>query len=153
MTMNTGLARALRRFASGSAVMLMILGGVHEMIFNADPELPPRDVDRIVVTSPEGRSHEITDPARVAGIVRLVRAHGDDGVRPRYLGPNLRGWEMAFHRGAERPRHALWRDHMLIIPSGENTALIVIGAGDVAEFRRLLRAEAHPPPSAEGDRE
>ena len=141
MTMNAGIARVLRRFAGGVAIMLGIVTGLHEMIYNADPDLPPRNADRVVVTSPEGRAHEITDPARVGRIAGLVRAYGNEGVRPRHFGHNLRVWEIAFHRGAERPRYALWRGTMLIIPSGENTALISIGAGDAAELGQLLGVE------------
>ncbi|HYW11186.1 MAG TPA: hypothetical protein VE871_04490, partial [Longimicrobium sp.] len=92
------------------------------------------------VTSPEGSSYEITDPARVARIVRLFRAHGNNGMRPRHHGYDMREWwSMSLHRAAEPPRHAWLAGPTLIIPSGENTAIIAIGARDEAGFRRLLR--------------
>jgi hypothetical protein len=147
MTMNTGLARALRRFAGGVAIMLAGLTGMHHRLY-ATIRVPPAHVDRVVVTSPEGRSHEITDPAAVAGIVRSLRSLPDHALRiPDRIcfNPNLRFWRVAFYRGAEDHDAIGLHDQVIFA----QRAVIRMSTEEALDLHRLLRAGANPAPSAE----
>ena len=148
MTMNTGIARALRRFGAGVSIILAGLAVFDHRLFT-EIQLPPAGVDRVVVTSPDGRSHEITDRAAVARIVQRIRSHGTRAARipgTIHFNPGLRFWNVAFHRGTEDQGGFLLTDQ-LILTQG---ALIGISAGESRDLHRLLRA-ASPAPSAKGD--
>lgn len=137
MTMNTGLARALRRFGAVSVMMLAGQAGVHDLLF-ADPELPSRCVDRVVVTVDDGRPREITDPAAVRRIVRLVRSRGDDQIRTRQLclAP---GMNVTFFRGTEPRGGIALSGGTFRVPARYDDVVIVLDPSDAAELHRLLR--------------
>lgn len=147
MTMNTGIARALRRFAGGVAIMLAALTGMHHRLY-AGIRVPPADVDRVVVTSPDGTSHQITDRAAVARIVRQIRSMRDQGLRISgriCFNPNMRPWSVTFYRGTEE--HVGFGLHdQLIFSQG---ALIGLSPEKALDLHRLLRAGT----SAEASRE
>ena len=158
MTMNTGLARALRRLVGGVAIMLAGMEGIHHLLY-AQIELPPADVDRIVVASLPSRPHEITDRATVARIVRLFRSYGDRAV-PVRLGynPYWQVWSVTFHRGTEQHGWFLLDGQAVFAPgqtAWNSTTETVIGISteDALDLHRLLRAGPHPPLSALGDLE
>ncbi len=147
MTMNTGIARALRRFAGGAAIMVTALTGMHHRLF-ADVEFVPAGVDRIVVTSPRGYVHEITDPARVAQVVRFIRSrqHSARLPDPRHHAsfppPNTR---VDLYRATEAQRSIWFRAPVIAVMDQTMVeAAFGISAGDAAEFRRLLSAPDAP---------
>ncbi len=146
--MNTGIARALRRFVGGSAIMLAGLAGVHHRLF-ADIQVPPADVDRVVVTSPEGQSHEITDRASVAGIVRLVRSLGDQALRVpdnAPYAPCMRAWNVELYRGTEHHDGFLLNSQLIFMQG----AYVGINAGEALDLHRLLRVGTSLAPSVQG---
>jgi hypothetical protein len=148
MTMNAGIARALRRFGAGVSVILAGLTVSDHLLFT-EIQVPPADVDRVVVTSPAGRSHEITHRATVAGIVHLVRSRGTRAARipgTIHFDPGLRFWSVAFHRGTGDPEGFLLTDQ-LILTQG---ALIGISANESLDLHRLLGAAASPAPVRRG---
>jgi hypothetical protein len=149
MTMNEGIARALRRFGAGVSIIVAGLTVFDHRLFT-DIQLPPADVDRVVVTSPAGRSHEITDRATVARIVQRVRSCGTRAARipaTIHFNPQLRFWSVELHRGTEDPEGFLLTDQ-LILTQG---ALIGISAEESLDLHRLLGATESPAPSAEED--
>lgn len=148
MTMNAGIARALRRFAGGVAIMLALLSGMHARLY-AEIQVPPEDVDRIVVTSPEGRSHEITDRAAVAEIVRQVRSLRNRALRitDRVCFFGIQLWRVGFYRGA-KDRDGILLHNQLIITQG---AHIGLSTEEALDLHRLLGTGGDPSPSAEGD--
>jgi hypothetical protein len=149
MMMNAAIARALRRFVGGSAIMLAGLTGIRHWIF-AEIQVPPADVDRVVVTSPDQRSHEITDPAAVARIVRHVRSLLDRALPiPDRTGfnPELRIWYVALHRETEAPDE-IGLMNQVIFTQG---TMFGVSTKDALDLHRLLRAEAAPVPSTEGE--
>jgi hypothetical protein len=155
MTMNTGIARAVRRLVGASAIMLSVLAGIHRLLY-VQIDLPPANVDRIVVTSPSGRSHEITDRATVAQVVRLFRSQGGHAV-PVRLGynPYWRVWAVAFHRGTEHHgRFTLTGQaifaHGVLARNSTGEAVIRIGTEEALDLHRLLRAGTSLAPSAQG---
>ncbi len=151
MTMNAGLARALRRFGTGVSIILAGLTVFDHRLFT-EIQLPPADVARVVVTSPAGRSHEITDRATVARIVQRVRSCGTRAARiptTIHFNPQLRFWSVELHRGAEDPKGFLLTDQ-LILTQG---ALIGLSVKESLDLHRLLGAAESPASSAVGDRE
>ncbi len=149
MTMNTGIARALRRFVGASAIMIAGLTGIRHWI-SVEIQLPPAGVDRVVVRSPEGTSHEITDRAEVARIVRQVRSLMARAlpVADRIGNPTMRVWGVAFHRGAEA-HDEIGVANYAILAQG---AIFLISPEQLLDLRRLLGAEESPASPAEGDR-
>ncbi len=157
--MNTGIARALRRFVGGAAIMLAGLEGMHRLLY-VQVELPPADVDRIVVASLPGRPHEITDRATVARAVRLFRSYGDRSVPVRLgFNPNWQPWHVTFHRGTEQHGRFLLDGQAVFArgapawKNGTGETVIGISTEDALELHRLLRAGPHPTLPAQGDRE
>lgn len=137
--MNTGLARALRRFFSSSTLLAVALAGASEMLF-AEPELPSADVDRVIVRDQDGRRHEITDRAAVARLARFVRERGGWGVA---LPPTVcwfaapdSAMEAQFYRGGELRGWIGQQDQTLVL-AGE--AYVLMNAEEMAEIRRLMR--------------
>jgi hypothetical protein len=137
MTMNDGIARALRRCAGMSVMAVVILAGMHEVLY-ADPELPPRSVDRVVVTPVGGPPHAIVDGAAVARIVDLARAHGHERIRHHR---EICFFEVAtinFYRGDETVGHVLWEGEVLSYTERRQTISIRLSQAEAAELNWLL---------------
>ena len=156
--MNTGLARALRRFVGGAAIMVAGLTGMHRLLY-VQITLPPADVDRIIVTLGP-RSHQITDRATVARIVRLFRSHGD---RARWVmlpyNPYWQPWAVEFRRGTKLHGRFLLHGQS-IITQGEfagnsrtGETFIGLSPEDALDLHRLLCTEAIRDPYAESTEE
>lgn len=137
MTMNAGLACALRRFLGVSAMMLAGQAGMHDLVF-ADPALPARNVNRVVVAAQEGAPHEITDPAAVRQIVRFVRSRGGDGIRARQI-CFWEGMNVAFFRGTDPRGGMSLGPGAIVVPARHEDVIIPLDPAEAAELRRLLR--------------
>ena len=137
MTMKPAFARPLRRALLTMAMLL----GVHTLLFGAveeRPELPPADVDRVEVVTPDGASYEIRDPAAVARLVAFARERriGWTRIPPTICFVDLTG--ASFYKGAEMRGRVFWNARSLHVPSADATAAYPLTPGEQAELRRLL---------------
>ena len=140
MTMSPGLARALRRFAGMSVMAVVLLAGMHEVVY-ADPDLPPRTVDRVRVVA-SGAEHEIVDGAAVARIVALARAHGTERIRHHREICFFDVASITFLEGGRVAGHVLWQGDVLTYTERRQAISIRLTPGQAAELSRLLRAPA-----------
>jgi hypothetical protein len=138
MMMKPWLARALRRLAGNTIVVLAALAAYYETL-HARPELPPASVDRVRVSKMEGE-HTITDPAKVRRIVAILRS---DGEWTRYPDPIcLPGTpRMAFYQGAEHRGTIVWGPRAIGVQSPGSFSSRGLSPADAAELHRLLEPE------------
>ncbi|HEY0019259.1 MAG TPA: hypothetical protein VGC13_23360 [Longimicrobium sp.] len=136
MTMKPLLARTLRRVL---LLAVMVLAGqflLYRSLF-ARVEFPPDGVDRVEVWAPDGFSHQVTDPARVAGVVAFVRSRDGEWMRVRNARtagmPNAR-----FYRGDQAGRWFGWSSGSIIIPSGGGLGVRPLSHEETMELQRLL---------------
>ena len=138
MTMKTWLARALRRFL-GTAVMVLAADAALYRALFPPPAFPAADADRVTVRMPDGGSHQITDPATVAGITAAVRKARSERIRiPR----QIHGWDtpgVRFYRGQAERGWILCGPRYIGVPAGVHVAVFSTGPDEAAELHRLLR--------------
>ncbi|HYR10035.1 MAG TPA: hypothetical protein VEQ60_19835 [Longimicrobium sp.] len=144
MTMKPWTARALRRVL---LLVVMVLAGqfvLYRSLF-ARVELPPDGVDRVEVWAPDGFSHQITDPARVAAIAAFVRTRGDPWMRVRNA-PTMGMPHVRFYRGGQEGRWFAWSSRSIAIPSADHLGVRPLSHDETVEMQRLL-GTAPPWPS------
>ncbi len=135
--MNSWLAPPLRRFA-GTAAMLLAADTAVTRALDVPADLPPVDVDRVVVLERGIPVRDIRDPAAVARIVQFVRGR-QAGWLPIPLTaaiPDIS--HLAFYRHAELQGSVFWNAHNLGASSGLETAVRPLTRSELAELRRLV---------------
>jgi hypothetical protein len=137
MTMNTHVARSVRRTL---VQLVMVVGAISVMEdwLHAEPELPPATVDRVEVGLANGTRYWITDPARVAGIVRIVRALPGEVT---YAGRELCIWgpaSLAFYEGTQARGTIAWGGRTLALSARGETATVHLPDPETAELHGLL---------------
>jgi hypothetical protein len=136
VTMKPGMARVLRRV---SLLVVMVLAGqfiLYRSLF-ARVEFPSDGVDRVEVWAPDGFSHQVTDPARVAGIVAFVRTRGYPWMRVRN-GPTMGMPNARFYHGEQAGRWFAWSSRSIVIPSADHLGVRPLSHEETVEMQRLL---------------
>lgn len=136
MTAPAWLAQPLRRFISTA----VLVGAAHAgswRTLQAHPELPPATVDRVEVAAIDG-SHTVTDPAAVARIVAIVRAHRGEWTRFPDTVCLLGSPSASFYRGAVPHGSIVLGTKAVILYSREGAATRMLSAWDAAELRRWM---------------
>jgi hypothetical protein len=140
MKMEPRFARPVRRAMLTMAMLL----GAHAALFaavEARPELPPVDVDRVEVVTPDGTSYEIRDPAAVARLVAFARERRIGWMR---ISPTICFVDFSrasFYKGSEPRGWISWNARNLQAPSGDATAMYPLPPHERAELQRLLVRE------------
>lgn len=135
--MKPWIARTLRRSLLLAAMALGTQELLHRAIF-APAEFPPASVDRMIARTPEGSSREVSDSAAVARVVAFVRARGGWAQRPRQIHPSSTVSNATFYRGDVEHGWLAWTPRLIIVPAGDEVALIPLSPDEGAEFQRLM---------------
>lgn len=140
MTMKPAFARPLRHALLTMAMLL----GTHTLLFGAveeRPELPPANVDRVEVVTPNGASYEIRDPAAVARLVAFAREPriGWMRISPTICFVDLTG--ASFYKGAQMRGRIFWTARSLMVSSADATAAYPLTPDKHAELQRLVARE------------
>lgn len=137
MTLHPWLARALRRFLGTSVMMLGGLVALQDFL-HATPELPPPvGVDRVEVSTEDG-AHTITDPAKVARIVAIVRGHRGELNRVSEIVCLLSSRRATFYQGAAPRGSISWGTQSIDIRVRGEIVFLSLTPRQGAELRRLL---------------
>lgn len=139
MTMKPWLARALRRLA-GNAAILLAAQEAYYRVLHARPDLPPPGIDRVELST-FGSTHTISDPAKVARILTIVRSHDSEWTRTPGQVCLLGTPSIAFYDGKEHRGRMVLGPRAIGVRTRHAFSTRVLSPANAAELHRLLTPE------------
>lgn len=136
MTMKPWLARALRRLVGNAAILLAAQEAYYRAL-HARPDLPPASIDRVELRSFED-AHAVTDPAKVARIVAIVRSHDGEGTRYPDEVCLLGTPTMEFYAGGEHRGRMPLGPRVIGVRTRHAFSTRLLSPADAAELHGLL---------------
>jgi hypothetical protein len=137
MMMRSWLARPLRRFLFGAAMVVAGHDGLYR-VHHMRPELPPSSVDRVEVATFEG-SHTITHRATVDRILAIVRSGRGEWTRYPDAICLLGTPRAAFYEGTAQRSVIVLGPRAIGVQSRHAFSSRVLSPQDAAELERLLK--------------